>query len=467
MSSTWDLIKQYDNEQTDFRYLKRNGVEAGSIGISGQAGFGVGVYPHDDLNTLNLSPMYDYENNLSENYGNYLHDNGSVMVFIPKYYYRIGHPQSPRYSVFGANTVDVVGSETFATEAEANSQGYALHRAFIDGGQEKSGFFIDKYIASKSPDNADIAISRRFGVPISLTTDVNYTRSNGMTGCTGILSDAVVLSKARGSAYNNASTFMSSALAMLSLSHAQYSTSSLHCAWYDSSNTTNYPKGYNNNALGDVNDNSLTFITAGDAGTSAKPQSGSASHLAKTTHNGQGSGVVDINGTMWEVGLGVTMPGGSATASATIANNDLYVLKESVALSSLTFDWNTATSAWGDATNLANKYDVITSGVSLSGLGGLISWGNGSEPVFYSNLTGSERALNGIVPPLNTSLSTGGINILGNDGLYRYTRQNLYVLSGGDWNSASLAGVFSRYFGLWRSYSLSGNLSFRASCYGS
>jgi hypothetical protein len=440
-------------------------IVPGSIGTPGDAGFGVGVYTGSNLTSLGLSPMYGCEDPLSENYGNYLHTTGSIMCYIPKFYYRLGNISHPLYAEFGDNLVEVVGKETFETEAEANVAGFILHRAFIDGGVEQDGFFIDKYIASKSPDNANIAVSRRFGNPISLTTATNYTRSNGMTGCVGQLHDAIVLSKARGGSYNNASAFMYSALAMLSLSHAEFSSSSTYCAWYDASYTKCYPKGCNNNALGDVNDDTIKYTSAGDAGNSAKPLVGSLYNLAKASHNGQGSGVIDINGSMWEVALGLTMPGSSSTASGTIANNNLYVLKESISLSSLTNDWNTATSAWGTSANLDTKYDLIASGVSLSGLGDWIQWGNGDAGVFYTQSSGGERALSGIIPPTNNELSSGGINLLGNDGLYRYTRENLYVLFGADWYFASSAGVFSRYFSRWRSDSSTG-FSFRSATYG-
>ena len=43
---------------------------------------------------------------------------------------------------------------------------------------------------------------------------------------------------------------------MLGLAHAQASTSADYCAWYDSTNAKNYPRGNNNN-LKDVDDSDL------------------------------------------------------------------------------------------------------------------------------------------------------------------------------------------------------------------
>jgi len=219
---------------------------------------------------------------LDPDYGNYQYSDGSVLVFVPKFYYRIGHASSARYATYGTNAIDVVGTEAYANEAAANAAGYAMHRAFYDGGAEKSGFFIDKYLASK---NGNSCKSVQNGNPISLTTNASYNPSNGMTGCNGILADAVVLARSRSAGvFNVASIFMYDALAKLSLAHAQASSSTTYCAWYDATN--NFPKGCNNGSLADTNDATVTFSNA-TPGVDTKPLTGSASNLAKTTHNGQ------------------------------------------------------------------------------------------------------------------------------------------------------------------------------------
>jgi hypothetical protein len=262
--------------------LKRKGL----VGIPGSQGFGVSECPNPKwLAELGLSEMTGTTDVTSENYGNYIHANGGVSVFIPKFYYKFGESTDSAFATFGANTITVKGIESFANEAAANAAGYALHRAFIDAGIEKPGFFIDKYKASK--DGTASCKSVKYGVPISLTTDANYTRSAGMTGCTGILADSVVLSRARGAGWNTTLVFQMDAIAKLSLAHAQHATTSTFCAWYDATNVINFPKGCNNGALADINDPSVTYTSAGDAGNSAKPLTGSASDLAKTTHNGQ------------------------------------------------------------------------------------------------------------------------------------------------------------------------------------
>ena len=151
------------------------------------------------------------------------------MVFVPRFYYRIGHASSPRYATYGANAIDIGSVADFIDEAAANTAGYALHRALVDGGAVKSGFFIDKYLASKNGTTSCKSIAN--ADPISLTSNTSYNPSSGMTGCTGILADAAVLARARGAGvFNVASIFMYDALAKLSLAHGQAATGTTNCA---------------------------------------------------------------------------------------------------------------------------------------------------------------------------------------------------------------------------------------------
>lgn len=433
---------------------------AGLIGTQGGQGFGVGEYPHSLPSWI--TAMSGTSDPASANYGNYQGADGSVMVFVPKFFYRIGHTSSPRYATYGLNAIDVVGVETFADEAAANAAGYALHRAFIDGGTEKSGFFIDKYLASKNGTTSCKSVKN--GNPISLTTNTGYNPSNGMTGCTGILADAVVLARSRGAGtFNVASVFMYSALALLSLAHAQASTSTTHCAWYDVTN--NFPKGCNT-SLKDINDASVTFTSAGNSGDANKPLTGSGNPFAKTTHNGQSCGVADLNGAIHQVMLGITNAGTSATDTAQVANGNAYVLKRSVSLSSLTGGWNGANDAWGDAANLASKYDLVS---GLFPWGSATEWtyfGNGANQVFSGAASGVSysRTACGVQDTVNGA-SASGTNQFGADGCHQYNRANLFPLGAGYWVSAANTGVFYRSWGISRT---DGNNSagFRVSAYG-
>lgn len=435
---------------------------AGSIGEQGAQGFGVGGYP--TALPSGFSPMTGTTDIASANYGNYTYTDGSVMVFVPKFYYRIGHASSPRFATYGANAIDIAGIETFADEAAANAAGYALHRAFKDGGAVRSGFFIDKYLASKNGTTSCKSVQN--GVPISLTTTAGYTASNGMTGCTGILADAVVLARARGAGvFNVASIFMYDALAKLSLAHGQAATGTANCAWYDATGTTNFPKGCNNNALADVNDATVTFTTAGDTANANKPKTGSASNLAKTTHNGQPCGVTDVNGAMYQAVLGITQAGTSATDATAITTGNAYVLKSSVALASLTGGFGGTTDAWGTTSSLASTHDLINGFLPWTSATGWEYFGNGSNQVFSSATSGTDylRSCSGIAN--TTGMSAAGTNQLGADGNYRSGRANLFPVASGGWDNAANAGVFCRNWNIYRSYG-SNYVGFRAAAYG-
>lgn len=437
-----------------------SGSSSGLIGTQGAQGFGVGTYPA----TLpsGFSELTGTQTVSSANYGNYSYTDGSVMVFIPRFYYRIGSASSPRYATYGANAIDIVGTDAYATEAAANTAGYAMHRAFTDGGAAKYGFFIDKYLCSKNGTTSGKSVQN--GNPISLTTNTSYNPSSGMTGCTGILADAVVLSRARGSGvFNCASIFMYDALAKLSLAHAQASTSTTNCAWYGATN--NFPKGCNNGSLADTNDTSLTFTTAGVSG-DTKPLTGSASNLAKSTHNGQSSGVADVNGAMWQVMLGVTMAGTGATDATQNTTGTSYVLKSSVALSALTGGYGGTNDAWGSTSNLATNYDAITGFLPWTSTTGWNYFGSGSNQVFSSATSGTDylRSCSGIA--IQTGMDAAGTTQFGNDGNYRYGTANLFPLASGYWYGGSAAGVFYRFWLYIRSTDRY-FVGFRAAAYGS
>ena len=432
-----------------------------TIGIQGKKGFGVA--PTDlPFAVLGLAEMTGTNDITSDNYGNYIHTNGSIVCWCPKAYYRVGSPESPRFATYGANALDIVGAETFATEAEANAAGYALHRAFINAGAEQSGFFIDKYMNSKDGTTASKSVFG--GVPISLATTAGYTVSSGMTGCTGILADAVVLSRARGTRWNTATAFMYGYLAMVSVAQAQAATSTADVAWYDPTGVNNFPKGCNNNALSDVSDTSIVYVTAGDSGNASKPKTGATANFAKTTHNGSNNGVADLNGGMFEVTIGITNFGSSATATTAIANDSIYVLKHSTDIATLTAGWNGVTDAWGDAANLATKYDVVTSPHPLGSSTGAVNWGNGTNAVFQNDLSGVNRDVCGFIPKNSSSTSASGVNLFGSDYLYKHNVQNMMPFACGRWDFSAVAGVFYRNF----NYSRSGgnnNYGFRASAY--
>lgn len=435
---------------------------AGTLIPPNNPGAGMGLCPDANwLATLGLSAMAGTTDQAHENWGTYQHTNGGVSGFIPKFYYREGDPADPAYATYGANTITIKGIDTFSGEVAANGAGYALHRAFINNGVEVPGFFVDKYLASK--DGTSSCKSVKNGNPISLTTNATYNPSSSMTGCTGILADAVVLARARGAGWNAELAFQRDALAKITRWIAQHSTSTTHCAWYDPSGVTNFPKGCNT-TLKDVNDATVTFTSAG-VGDANKPLTGSASNLAKTTHNGQVCGIADVNGAIYQALFGVTMAGTSATDTTAITTGNAYVLKRSARHADLTGGWGGATDAWGTGANLTTRYDLINGFLPWTSATGWEYFGNGTNQVF-SGATSDTNYLRSCCGIANaTGMSATGTNQFGADGNYRYGRANLLPLASGYWGNADNAGVFVRNWNYNRSDVNSG-IGFRAAAYG-
>jgi hypothetical protein len=435
------------------------------IGPAGGAGFGVGVAPASDLAALGLAPLPGHNVVGHENYGNYQHELGSIVVYIPRFWLRIGHADSPRYAVYGVNAVDILPAAAFATQAAALAAGYFMPRAFIDGGVVKKGFFRDKFLASQDG-SGSAAVSVRNGVPISLTTTSTYTRSAGMPGCVGQLHDAVTLSRARGAGWNCQSIFIASVVALLSLAHGQAAASATHCAWYDPARTTNFPKGCNNNALRDANDASVLFTSAGDTGAAAKGRTGSGVPFAKTTHNGQPCGIADDNGLMWECLLGLTAPGASPTDSVQRSDGRAWLLHQEVALGDLTAGWGGATGAWQPAATIGALYEEIADFLPWGAATAWQYFGNAASQVF----SGAPSAVDQLRTSCGVASASGlgaGTNLFGSDGCYRYNRANLFPLAGASWGDAFSAGVFARYWDLYRASVYNGSVGFRAAAYGS
>lgn len=287
-----------------------------TIGIAGQQGFGVGVYGGDpaDLTAMGLTPMEGCKNPSSKNYGNYIHTNGSIMVFIPAFAIRIGNTSTPLYVQYREDTIEI------GDVALAGKDDWAIPRGFYDGGRLHSGFFIDKYLCSKDP-TKKWAISTDIADPISLYSA--YEGSGTMTGCDGTIYDAITLSRARGEHYALVSCYQWAIISLISLAHAQAATSAEACAWYDANGLTNYPKGNNTSTTSlykDVDDNSIIFNTSTYSNYISK--TGSAVPMEKTTHNGQKSGITDVNGNKWQPVLGWY---NQLTASSTFGTAKLSV----------------------------------------------------------------------------------------------------------------------------------------------
>lgn len=287
-----------------------HGLRGNRIGEPGRAGFGVGICPPDQL-PADFTPLSGYTDPTNANYGNYQYIDGSIMVWIPKFYYRIAHAENPTYGVHGVNSVDIRGIDVYASTAAANADEYALHRAFIDGGVEKDGFFVDKYKISKvAKGSGFVGASIQNGNPISTAAAHNQISDLSSVTSGNIYASMIEAAKGRSGAngvydansiFFCCSRFIHAALALLSLAHGQASTATTYCAWYNG--TYNFPKGCNDDALGDINDATIDYVSDGYSNCG---KTGSGTPFAKTTHNGQACGVADLNGLIYEVSIGIT-----------------------------------------------------------------------------------------------------------------------------------------------------------------
>lgn len=385
------------------------------IGLPGGQGFGVGVCP--EILPRGMVGLYGYTDPASPNYGNYVTADGSVMVWIPAFYDKWGRSNNG----LPINTCSIVGYMAFDSEAEAVSAGYALHRAFIDGGRKKSGFFIDKYQCSASA--SGIAVSVKNRPPLS-SGEAHNPFSSLRGNQTNAYHGALGAAKTRGEKFAVATRFMHAALAELSYAHAQNSFGTTFCAWYDPYN--NWPKGNNNNALRDSVDTSVLYVSEGYDNSAL---TGSGEPFAKTTHNGQQCGVADLNGSLFEVSLGFTSDG-----------TNYFALLPSVEIANLTGGNTLASDAWG-TTGLAANYENLGSTIdAFAGSATSKLFGNTNQ-VFSSAQVGSGWTARCLGIPLAGGV--GGTNAFGNDSFGDNRTNECCLLSGGYWASTSGAGVWS------------------------
>ena len=473
-------------------------VAMNDIGVAGAAGFGAGICPQPPFGMYPLSNATF--NPYSDDYGNYQYSDGSVMVWIPAFFYKFGTGANG----LAINAVDVKPFSFYANVAAANTAGYALHRAFYDGGNIQAGVFVDKY---KCSNNNGTASSIRGGNPLSTAAANNPI--GGLTGApANNYSGVIAAAKTRGANFFPGSLFVNKMLALLALAHAQASTSTTWCAWYHATN--NFPKGCNN-ALGDANDAAILYTSAGNVTYPTAPKTGSANQFAKTTHNGQNCGIADLNGVIYEICIGLTAQvptstGAGYTSAATgyaigttsiplitgtgtVAAGDMivfagdtnqyavttgiaapgtiviaapglkvaipaaatavsivpasyYLPKTSVAMKSLTAGNTLSTDAWGSPA-LSNNFDNLGTAYGAlwaTGVSRATPIGSASQ-VFDAATSGNAWAATGAGLPL--AAGVGGTNAFGNDYLYDYRPNDMCPIAAFDWGSGTTAGVWA------------------------
>ena len=322
------------------------GTKINHIGVAGQLGYGVGICPPDLLAVYNMAnsgkeirSMNGTFDITSDNYGNYYvtHD-ASVLVWIPYF----------RAKIASDNTVSTKPGGDYADEATANAAGYFMPRGFINGGLIKRGVFLDKYSASLtgitaavldasgSLANNGILSSIKNGNPISsdgammrkLVTASDNLYAGAFGNCRANAQSpanayygGIDAMKSRGSQYHVMTVFERQILWILSKAHQVAAVGTNFCAWNGVSPYA--PKG--NNYYGvDYNDSGCTFAVCDDQywGPKTAPgearKTGGGTPFARTTHNGQNSGICDINGNQYMFLMGLTSIAESAQAISSI-----------------------------------------------------------------------------------------------------------------------------------------------------
>jgi hypothetical protein len=295
---------------------------------------------------------------------------------------------------YHTSSIQIKNYSDFANVTAANAAGYALHRAFYDGGKEQKGFFVDKYKASKVANGTGYtAASIKGGKPLSSSSAHNQYAD--LTGGANYNYSTIDLAHRRDGSNGNVnassifhvkSVFQNAALAMLSLAHAQYSQTDTYCAWYNATN--NFPKGCNGNTFKDADDTTVVYGSDGYVGNKSCT-TGSAQSFAKTTHNGQASGVADLNGGMWEVSIGITAIAGTKTISGISAANPAeittsaahglstgdYIMIDSIAAGTLATAINSK--IWQVTKTADDKFTIVldSSGLSAWSSGGTVTYG--------------------------------------------------------------------------------------------
>jgi len=378
------------------------------IGVPGEIGFGVATCP-PNLLPAGWTGLLGHDVIGSQNYGNYQDVNGSILVYVPKHYYMY------------------VGNEIYISQR--HEPGYVLDRSFVNAGAEKNGVFIYKYGASNLN---GIFGSQKFADPLSTNAAHNpiSALNNIPANNCGGLYKAV---KSAGSNYFLTSIFNYSMLARLALAHGKAATSIAASAYIDVAPLM--PKGCLVSALKDVNDASVTYDASGYSNCGL---TGSGSPFSKTTHNGQNCGIADLNGNMWEVASGFTL---IETTAGSPAPTDFRILLESTDITAILDDTTTAGTG---AYDMALYEQIDFTGI-VDANDGWTYLGNGTNAVFAMsiNRTTADYKKTALGIPTSTGVSASGTTEFGNDGLYRYLRNEMACLVGAYWGSSSYAGIFS------------------------
>ena len=456
-----------------------------SIGLAGLMGFGVGCCL-PELLPSDMALLPGTEDRFSANYGTYIHvPSASIQCFIPAHFVDVQAPGNTNAPFFGSKVV--IGS--------SQTGNGVLARPFRDGGSSLAGVFIDKYQGSNclpdgsglpnhtngpggTPLTGGIFASRPLHWPVSPTTKdnggtdfnspfslCNSTALNGAATTPGNnLGGAWALCQTRGTDFLPCPIWTYTQIGYLALAHAQalldgsgapISGATTNAAWMDVAPYA--PKG-NNSGGADFNKTSLQFARtdltghngSGWAGQDTRAFTGAArisgaAAVEHTTHNGQLSGIADVNGNQWGIAPGLT----SVTSAMSAAG--YRMLPDSIAWSTIASNANirsvaglielAAETAPGDDDGIWHT-DVNAYAYLQADAGG----------TFHEDLANASATLKAMtecgIPRANGTNATTQVstNIYGGDGFYRSLTADCLPVVGGNWTSQAIAGVFIRVF---------------------
>jgi hypothetical protein len=283
------------------------------------------------------------------------------------------------------------------------------------------------------------------------------TPANSLGGCWAAM-------RSRGVDFHPVPIWVYSQLAYLSLAHAQaliggsgnpIAGATSNAAWMD---VLPYaPKGNNNNNCTDVNQSALRFdrtdvagnVNSGRAGENNRAFTGAAwigsvatPSVERTTHNGQLSGVVDLNGNHWECAPGLTNTGGNNAGYRVVADSvnwgsissngtaDGGIMNASTAKISLIADVSDNGVWWTDA----NAYIYM-----IPAIGGTY------HPISSWSGETTRQVMTECLLPRAAGTNTGQVstNHFGGDGLFRRHSSDLLPIVGGNWANGGTSGVFT------------------------
>jgi hypothetical protein len=469
-SGIYNIQNEWYGYADEFKY---------TIGLAGLMGFGVGCCP-PELLPSDMALLPGTEDRFSPNYGTYIHlPSASIQCFIPAHYMDVQSPGNTDAPAYGTK---VVISSTQSGDA-------VLPKAFQNDDGNLAGVFIDKYQGSNcladgsglpnhtsgpggTPLTGGIFASRPLQWPVSPITKDNggtdfnspfsLCNSTALNGAATTPSDNLggvwALSKTRGADFAPIPIWVRSQIAFLSLAHAQalldtngdpISGATTNAAWMDVAPYA--PKGNNNNGA-DINKTSLVFARtdltgangSGFAGRNSRAFTGAArisgaSAVEHTTHNGQLSGIVDVNGNQWDTTPGLTCVGGGAGDfrlfptsgdwTATSSNTSITGAAGVLSLAAETAPADDDGVWWAET--LVNSYFLAPD----------------ADGTFHPSSGFSDatlRAMTECLLPreLGTSGTQTSTNIFGGDRFYNRRLNNMLPRVGGDWSDVATAGVF-------------------------